>query len=88
MARAVIGQEQAIRLINIAVFAAELYLKLLAEETGLISAAAKPQDLSAALNDPALARKQTVATDLAWIPALLALVCLVSMYAIQLIRRI
>ena len=61
----------------------EPYLKLLAKETGLAyRRLGSPDDLIAALKDHALAQQQTMSDDLAWIPALLALACLVGVYGI------
>lgn len=61
----------------------EPYLKLLAKETGLdYSRLGSPADLIAALKDHALAQQQTMSADLAWIPALFALLCLVGVYGI------
>jgi len=61
----------------------EPYLMQLAKETGLAyRRLGSPADLIAALKDHALAQQQTVSADLAWIPALLALFCLVGVYGI------
>ncbi len=61
----------------------EPYLKLLAKETGLAyRRLGSPADLIAALKDHALAQQQTMDADLAWIPSLLALLCLVGVYGI------
>jgi len=59
----------------------EAHLRALAAQTGLgVATAAGPDAVGAALREPRLARRRPVATDLAAVPALLALALLVALH--------
>ena len=60
----------------------EPYLQLLARETGLgYRRLASSSNLTTAFEDRDLARQQDARVGIAWIPALLALICLLGIYA-------
>ncbi len=65
----------------------ERYLQQLAAETGLDYLRATTDEAFArALLDPRYARQQSVVTNVAWLPAALCLLCLMSIFGSQLLR--
>jgi mxaL protein len=65
----------------------ESYLQQLAGETGLDYVRATTDEIFVrALLDPRYAGQQTVVTNIAWMPASLGLICLVSLFGLPLFR--
>ncbi|MEX2122916.1 MAG: hypothetical protein WD795_03405 [Woeseia sp.] len=65
----------------------ESYLQQLAVETGLDYLRATTDEAFArALLEPRYAKQQTVVTNVAWIPAVLSLLCLMYVFGLQLLR--